>query len=89
MIKAIEWCGDSVRFIDQTKLPETLVYLDMRSVKRLWRAIRELSVRGAPAIGVAAAFGPVIAAASVDTVMVAPSRSTSATTRLRATRARR
>jgi len=46
-----------VRIIDQTKLPNKLEYIDCRDVKTMWEAIKRLSVRGAPAIGVAAAFG--------------------------------
>ena len=64
-VKTVEWRGgiDGVlRLVDQTKLPERLAYIDVRSVERLWQAIKSLEVRGAPAIGVAAAFGPVIAA---------------------------
>ncbi|MBP7830108.1 MAG: S-methyl-5-thioribose-1-phosphate isomerase [Kiritimatiellae bacterium] len=69
-LKTIEWVPDGgrglvpgrVRLIDQTKLPEALVYLETRDVRELWTAIRELKVRGAPAIGVAAAMGVVLAA---------------------------
>ncbi|HUU42457.1 MAG TPA: S-methyl-5-thioribose-1-phosphate isomerase [Planctomycetota bacterium] len=60
----IRWKGDidgTLHLIDQTKLPGRFVVRPIRSVKRLWQAIRRLEVRGAPAIGVAAAFGPVIA----------------------------
>jgi methylthioribose-1-phosphate isomerase len=47
--------------IDQTKLPNELVYLDCRTIDDVWHAIKNLSVRGAPAIGVAAAYGMVLA----------------------------
>ena len=47
----------SVRIIDQTKLPNKLEYINCRDVNAMWQAIKRLSVRGAPAIGVAAAFG--------------------------------
>jgi len=64
--KPIEWIGDAatghVRLIDQTKLPGELVHLDCRDVQAVWDAIKRLSVRGAPAIGVAAAYGCVIGA---------------------------
>lgn len=46
-----------VKIIDQAKLPHTLQYITCRDVKALWRAIRNLNVRGAPALGVSAAFG--------------------------------
>jgi methylthioribose-1-phosphate isomerase len=61
--RTIEWIGDSdgfVRLIDQTLLPCTLTYRDCRTVEDVWEAIRSLRVRGAPAIGVAAAMGIVI-----------------------------
>ncbi len=60
----IEWVGDAetgfLRLLDQTVLPNEVVYLDCRDVKSVWDAIKRLSVRGAPAIGIAAAFGCVI-----------------------------
>ena len=56
-IDTIKWVNGKVRIIDQTKLPGKLVYVDCRDVKRMWWAIKRLEVRGAPAIGVAAAFG--------------------------------
>ena len=46
--------------IDQTRLPTELVYDDCRSVEQVWDAIKVLRVRGAPAIGVAAAYGVVL-----------------------------
>ena len=53
----IRWVNGNVKIIDQTKLPQKLQYITCRDVKTLWKAIKELSVRGAPALGVAAAFG--------------------------------
>ncbi len=61
--RTIEWMGGldgCIRLIDQTRLPNELVFLDCRDVKVLWEAIRNLRVRGAPAIGVAAAMGVVL-----------------------------
>jgi methylthioribose-1-phosphate isomerase len=58
--KTIEWIGEAggcLRLIDQTRLPAETAYLDCRIAEDVWRAIRRLSVRGAPAIGVAAAYG--------------------------------
>jgi len=57
MIPTIKWHKNSIRIIDQTKLPEKLSYVYCRNIKSLWNAIKTLQVRGAPAIGVAAAFG--------------------------------
>ncbi len=62
-LRTIEWIGDltgHVRLIDQTRLPAELVYLDIHDVKTLWEAIKVLRVRGAPAIGIAAAMGVVL-----------------------------
>jgi len=56
-IPTIKWVNGNVRIIDQTKLPGRLHYITCRDVKTLWKAIRRLSVRGAPALGIAAAFG--------------------------------
>lgn len=56
-IQSIEWRSDHVRLIDQTFLPSRTVFLDIRDVGRMWEAIKSLRVRGAPAIGIAAAYG--------------------------------
>lgn len=56
-IKSIEWCDTHVRILDQTFLPGRTVYSDIRDVGRMWEAIKSLRVRGAPAIGIAAAYG--------------------------------
>ncbi len=60
MIDTIKWTGHSVRIIDQTQLPNKLIYLDCRKVETLWGAIKTLKVRGAPALGIAAAYGVVL-----------------------------
>ena len=57
------WVGDTdgfVRLLDQTLLPTQVDYRDCRTVEEIWEAIRALRVRGAPAIGVAAAMGVVV-----------------------------
>ncbi|HMF15116.1 MAG TPA: S-methyl-5-thioribose-1-phosphate isomerase [Gemmataceae bacterium] len=62
-IRTIEWVGGLdgfVRLIDQTLLPVQVEYRACRSVEEIWEAIRVLRVRGAPAIGVAAAMGVVL-----------------------------
>ncbi|MBF0522695.1 MAG: S-methyl-5-thioribose-1-phosphate isomerase [Candidatus Omnitrophica bacterium] len=53
----ISWTKGCVRIIDQTKLPHKLEYINCRHIQTLWDAIKRLSVRGAPALGVAASFG--------------------------------
>jgi methylthioribose-1-phosphate isomerase len=57
MIKTLEWTDDGVRFIDQTKLPTEEVYVICKDYEEVATAIRDMIVRGAPAIGVAAAMG--------------------------------
>lgn len=56
-ISTISWHKNSVRIIDQTLLPQTFKYVYCRDIKTLWNAIKTLQVRGAPALGVAGAFG--------------------------------
>ncbi len=55
--KTIEWAEDGVKMIDQTRLPTTEVYLTCRNYQEVADAIRTMVIRGAPAIGVAAAMG--------------------------------
>ena len=57
MIKTLEWTDEGVRFIDQTKLPAEELYVTCRNYGEVAGAIRTMVVRGAPAIGVAAAMG--------------------------------
>jgi len=59
-IETIKWVKGCGRIIDQTKLPNKFEYVYCRDVHAMWHAIKRLSVRGAPAIGVAAAFGVVL-----------------------------
>ena len=60
-LKPIEWTGDAIRILDQTRLPERVAYLDVRDVDGLVDAIVRLAIRGAPALGTAAAFGVALA----------------------------
>ena len=55
--RTIEWRGDCIRLLDQTLLPQQEQYIDIRTVDEMCDAIKRLAVRGAPAIGVAAAMG--------------------------------
>ena len=61
MLQTIEWTGGAVRLLDQTKLPTETTYVEITDEKHMHDAIRRLVVRGAPAIGVAAAFGVYLA----------------------------
>lgn len=60
-IKAIEWDAGKIILLDQTSLPSVERYLEIRTISELVGAIQRLVVRGAPALGVAGAFGVVIA----------------------------
>ena len=61
-MRTIEWRGDHVLLIDQTRLPHELVHLEVHDVDTMIDAIRRLAVRGAPAIGVAGGFAVALAA---------------------------
>ena len=55
--KAIEWLNDRLRILDQAKLPQEQSFIDLTNYRDVVLAIKEMRVRGAPAIGVAAAYG--------------------------------
>jgi len=57
MLPTIEWNSDSVVMIDQRKLPATEIYVTCRTAAEVAKAIKTMVIRGAPAIGVAAAMG--------------------------------
>lgn len=61
-IRAVQWHGDHLRLLDQRRLPDEEVWLDCRHPDDVETAIRDLAVRGAPAIGIAAAWAVVLAA---------------------------
>lgn len=56
-INAIEWKEDHLRILDQTYLPGREVYTSLRDIGHVWDAIKKLKIRGAPAIGIAGAYG--------------------------------
>ena len=56
-LTTIAWENDGVKLIDQTKLPESLEYITCKNYMDIADAIKKLAIRGAPAIGVAAAMG--------------------------------
>jgi methylthioribose-1-phosphate isomerase len=62
MIKTLEWTDAGVRFIDQTKLPTEEIYVTCKDYEEVANAISTMIVRGAPAIGVAAAMGVALGA---------------------------
>ncbi|MTI79854.1 MAG: S-methyl-5-thioribose-1-phosphate isomerase [Firmicutes bacterium] len=65
-MKTMIWEDGVLKILDQTKLPETIEYIEAKDVETVADAIRRLSVRGAPAIGAAAAYGLVIGAKNID-----------------------
>lgn len=62
----VEWSDEGLRLIDQTRLPGEEAYLVCRTSEEVARAIRDMVVRGAPAIGAAAAYGTALAAREGD-----------------------
>jgi methylthioribose-1-phosphate isomerase len=56
-VQAIQWLDDHLRLLDQRLLPQQEAYIDCHSAEDVARAIHDMAVRGAPAIGIAAAYG--------------------------------
>lgn len=67
-MKIIEWQDGAIRMLDQTCLPNDEVYLSIENVDAVCEAIKALRIRGAPAIGVAAAYGLALGANQIDAV---------------------
>lgn len=65
-IRAVQWRGDHLRLLDQRKLPFAEEWIECRSAGQVEQSIRDLVVRGAPAIGITAAWGVVLAAQGGD-----------------------
>ncbi|WP_067457353.1 S-methyl-5-thioribose-1-phosphate isomerase [Actinomadura macra] len=65
-VRTVEWTGDGLRLLDQTVLPGRVEHVVVRDVAALVDAIRRLVVRGAPALGVAGAFGVAVAMRQAD-----------------------
>ena len=65
-IRPIRWIGDALELLDQRKLPFDVEYAVCRTSDEVAAAIHALTVRGAPAIGIAAAWGVVLAARAID-----------------------
>ncbi len=62
----VEWLGSRVRILDQTRLPKKEVYLELNDYQSIASAITELKIRGAPAIGVAGAYGIALGALEIE-----------------------
>ncbi len=65
-IRPIRWTGDALELLDQRRLPFDVEYVRCSTSQDVFEAIRALTVRGAPAIGIAAAWGLVLAARNID-----------------------
>ena len=65
-IRPIRWEGDRLSLLDQRRLPAVVEYVDCGDSDAVAIAIRDLVVRGAPAIGIAAAWGAVLAGQRID-----------------------
>ncbi len=83
---SLRWRGDCLLILDQRRLPEEEVYLEAKTPEELAEAIRTMAVRGAPAIGVAAAFGLVLAVSSADSAEAAQRKIKEASVLLASTR---
>ncbi len=57
MVHALSWVNGQLTLIDQTKLPDNTIFLQISTIDEIFEAIQALKVRGAPAIGIAAAYG--------------------------------
>ena len=75
-VEALRWKGDRLELLDQRLLPDRLEYLCCRTAAQVAEAIRAMAVRGAPAIGCAAAFGIALDPADASYEILAQSRPT-------------
>lgn len=65
-IRSVQWQNNHVKLLDQRLLPHETIYLTLTTIKDIWDAIFELKVRGAPAIGISAAYGLCLWSQSFD-----------------------
>ncbi|KGA97112.1 methylthioribose-1-phosphate isomerase [Alkalihalobacillus alcalophilus ATCC 27647 = CGMCC 1.3604] len=56
-IQSVEWKNDAIVILDQQQLPNEIIYEHLTTIEHVWESITYLKVRGAPAIGIVAAFG--------------------------------
>ncbi len=66
-MEAIEWLGDRVKILDQTRLPQEEVYVELSHYQSIASAIVELKIRGAPAIGIVGAYAMALGALKIQT----------------------
>ncbi len=65
-MKAIEWVQGKIRLLDQTRLPWDEVFLELSDYRELPQAIKQMRIRGAPTIGLAAAYGMALGAQGIE-----------------------
>jgi methylthioribose-1-phosphate isomerase len=70
-IKSIEWIETRLRILDQSKLPQEIKFTDLVNYQAVSQAIKEMRIRGAPAIGIAAAYGVVLGSQQIETSNIA------------------
>lgn len=75
-VQALRWTGDALELLDQRQLPDRVVYVTCRNAADVAAAIRDMVVRGAPAIGCAAAFGVALEPKESSYEVLAKSRPT-------------
>ncbi|MDZ7805673.1 MAG: S-methyl-5-thioribose-1-phosphate isomerase [Gracilimonas sp.] len=64
--ESISWQDDHLVILDQTQLPLREIYSDINTIGQVWEAIKKLKIRGAPAIGIAAAYGLYLGVKDLD-----------------------
>ncbi|EEM55780.1 MULTISPECIES: S-methyl-5-thioribose-1-phosphate isomerase [Bacillus cereus group] len=67
-LKTLEWKDNTLILIDQTKLPNKVEFVEVKTLEDTFVSIRDMIVRGAPAIGVASAYGVVLSAININEV---------------------
>ncbi|XQY93173.1 S-methyl-5-thioribose-1-phosphate isomerase [Metabacillus sp. HB246100] len=66
--RSVIWNDESISLLNQQKIPHVTEYLELKTIQDVWEAIQTLKVRGAPAIGITAAFGLALSALQDDAV---------------------
>lgn len=69
-LSSLNWKKDKLEMLDQRLLPETILMLKLYTPEEVWESIHSMKVRGAPAIGIAAAFGVVLGAKAYDGITI-------------------
>ncbi|AZB42526.1 S-methyl-5-thioribose-1-phosphate isomerase [Bacillus sp. FJAT-42376] len=64
--RSVEWKDSSISLLDQRKLPSVTEYIELKTIEDVWESIQSLKVRGAPAIGITAAFGLALSASHYE-----------------------